>query len=265
MPNGKETKETAEAVELIGKLVEGSVVVDNPTTVLTDYLNHGDDLVRSSALDAISVVQGLDKRRAAQAVALLANDPDSYYRAEGAATLGRLGQPEVTPTLIDLLVNDPDDLARAQAAEALGYIGARDAVPTLLAALNDEWDMVRNDAAYALGFVGGPEIVEELLTDHLDNHDDVRAQIVATVYRIGDSRGLEQLLTLIDSVDDETLASQVGAIVKDLAQWHQPSSLVADRNRIIESLTAMAERVPQDKYDIDRDTKSTIEKLNQLE
>ena len=154
MSTGQGSSERAAAVERIRNIVAGSAVHGDPTTVLTGYLSHSDNLVRSSALDAIQVAPGLEKLRAAQAVAHLANDPDPYYRAEAAKTLGILGRPEATQTLIYLMANDPDELVRADAAEALGYLGARDAVPALLAALHDEHSMVRNDAAYALGFVG---------------------------------------------------------------------------------------------------------------
>ncbi|MBC7225425.1 MAG: HEAT repeat domain-containing protein, partial [Anaerolineae bacterium] len=64
--------------------------------------------------------------------------------------LGRIGDPQAVPGLLEMLMDENEDV-RQEAARALGEIGDPQAVPGLLEALWDEKWWMREAAAGALG------------------------------------------------------------------------------------------------------------------
>lgn len=85
-----------------------------------------------------------------------------YLRANAAAALGELGDPEAVEPLIAAL-DDHSPLVRARAAEALGRLGESNALAPLAALLGDADREVRDAAAEGLSQSGDPQYVAALL------------------------------------------------------------------------------------------------------
>jgi HEAT repeat protein len=79
-----------------------------------------------------------------------------WARCHAAQALGRLGQVEAAPSLVDAL-KDKSRQVRIAAAEALGELRARAAVGDLIPALADPDAGVRNSAAAALRLIEGAD------------------------------------------------------------------------------------------------------------
>jgi len=76
--------------------------------------------------------------------------------------LGRSLSKKTSRILIETLISDPDNSVRREVAEALGRIGNSEAVPYLIQMLKEENDQIREYSAQSLGQIGGPQAIEAL-------------------------------------------------------------------------------------------------------
>ena len=80
---------------------------------------------------------------------------EPVIRSSVAKYLGDVGDPSVTPDLIDVLTYDEDERARWEAAWSLGRIGDEQAIPSLIDALRDSSDDVRWFSSWSLRNITG--------------------------------------------------------------------------------------------------------------
>ncbi len=80
---------------------------------------------------------------------------EPVIRSSVAKYLGDVGDPSVTPDLIDVLAFDDDERARWEAAWSLGRLGDEQAIPSLIDALEDSSDDVRWFSSWSLRTITG--------------------------------------------------------------------------------------------------------------
>ena len=117
------------------------------------------------------------------------NIEDSYYGVIIQA-LGRLGDPQAAPLIIDKL-NSGDLKLRRVSMEALGHLGSADAVPVLTRMLDDFNPNIRVNAVKALGQIGDPSGVDALIAKLDDRSSEVRFWTAEALAHIGDRRATE--------------------------------------------------------------------------
>ncbi len=80
----------------------------------------------------------------------LRTDPSFQVRVQAAVVLGKLGDRDAVPILIQTMMEDKHELVRATCAESLGRLRDQSAKPALKAALTDSSTAVRAQANQAL-------------------------------------------------------------------------------------------------------------------
>ena len=145
------------------------------------------DLAQLLALEDRREFDGAALRRAAR-------HPDALVRARSAAAIGRVGDRNGTPILLELLA-DPDTAVRAEAAFALGQLRDTSAVRELVRRLEAFADVVTEPAdleiVTALAKIGGPgaaQALEGLLRRHPPtgaNDDAATARALLESWRLG--------------------------------------------------------------------------------
>ena len=80
---------------------------------------------------------------------------EPVIRSSVAKYLGDVGDPSVTPNLIEVLTYDDDERARWEAAWSLGRLGDEQAIPSLIEALQDSSDDVRWFSSWSLRALTG--------------------------------------------------------------------------------------------------------------
>ena len=120
------------------------------------------------------------------------NGREDDLRAQATLTLGKIGDPEDVPTLLES-AQDESWPVQAQAANALGMIGEISTVPTLKELASDEEWWVRLNAAKALANMG-PE-GEKALLELLQGEDSyARDRAAATLEARGVTRRMVRQL-----------------------------------------------------------------------
>lgn len=104
-------------------------------------------LVRSSALQALGMLQGRDIR---QRIMQALHDPAWHVREIAALLLGWLGESRAIPALIDVFHNEPDPFVRSATIIALGQMKDELVEEILHVALDDPEPYVRDAAQQAL-------------------------------------------------------------------------------------------------------------------
>ena len=150
----------------------------------------------------LAVLSRVKPRRIMDLLVNQLTDRDSAVRRFAAETLGRIGSPQVLPSLMMVMAKDKESKIRSEAAMALGRIGSTEAILPLIHALRGDADsLVRKSAAAALGLIGSTECLPELfnlLT--LDKDSQVRG---GAAEALGKIKGLEILPQLIRAFSRE--------------------------------------------------------------
>ena len=152
------------AISLLSSLKASSVIPN-----LVPLLNDANLAIRLRTLNAL----GSLKATAAwsQLLHILAQDPDSLFRAQIPYALVEIDPDNATPPLIKAL-NDPDWLVRIRAAFALGYLQANEAIPAILPLLHHPNSRLSSAAALALGALKAeeatPVLIKLLLEDPIE-------------------------------------------------------------------------------------------------
>jgi HEAT repeat protein len=135
---------------------------------------------------------------------------DEEMRQYLALVLGRIGDRESLPLLVDAL-DDPDDKTRIYALWALGTLGDASARTAIEKALASPDPGIRKTAAFALGELGdraAAPALERLLDDPVA---DVRWNAALGLARFGSDAGVPVLETMAD----RRLLSQVPGITRE--------------------------------------------------
>jgi HEAT repeat protein len=146
--------------------------------------------VRESAVEALGRIGDAE---AVPGLLEALHDADADVRWAAAAALERIGDAAAVPGLLAAL-GDADANVREAAAAALGEIGDAAAVPGLLAALRDANAGVRRAAAAALGEIGDAAAVPGLLHALRDAEARVREAAAKALGQIGDATAVPGLL-----------------------------------------------------------------------
>lgn len=156
-----------------------------------------------------------------------ADDPE--MKRYLALVLGRTGDREALPLLVDAL-GDEDDRTRIYALWALGILGDPRAKEPLLAALSDQDPGIRKTAAFALGELGDRSAVPGLEPLLDDAATDVRWNAALSLSRLGSGAGVPVLESMLDrrllaQVPDITPEQQEEAMlgaIRSLASLRRP-------------------------------------------
>ena len=154
-----------------------------------------------STILAARVLGNLRIPKAGPALEKIVNgDREVNLRAQATLALGKIGDPDCVPTLLEA-AKEEDWPVRAQAANALRMIGDVSAIPTLKElAVDREW-WVRLNAARALVNLG--VVGESALVDVLEGEDRfARHRAAATLEAQGITRRLVEDLAASDKAGD---------------------------------------------------------------
>jgi HEAT repeat protein len=146
--------------------------------------------VRESAVEALGRIGDAE---AVPGLLEALHDADADVRWAAAAALERIGDAAAVPGLLEAL-HDADADVRWAAAAALERIGDAAAVPGLLAALRDANAGVRRAAAEMLGQIGDAAAVPGLLHALRDAEARVRKAAAKALGQIGDATAVPGLL-----------------------------------------------------------------------
>jgi HEAT repeat protein len=146
--------------------------------------------VRESAVEALGRIGDAE---AVPGLLEALHDADADVRWAAAAALERIGDAAAVPGLLEAL-HDADADVRWAAAAALERIGDAAAVPGLLAALRDANAGVRRAAAEMLGQIGDAAAVPGLLHALRDAEARVREAAAKALGQIGDATAVPGLL-----------------------------------------------------------------------
>ena len=135
-----------------GKLLarDGETVHDNLMQVLEDEEEPME--VRRRSMEALAPFNTLEIN---QHITLAYESLDPDYRASAIFSMGRTGEANWLPLLIQELENE-DPIIRYETANACGELGEEDAVPHLILLLEDDDSQVQLSSISALGKIGGP-------------------------------------------------------------------------------------------------------------
>lgn len=198
---------------------------------LMDLLENVESLGVEQLQGPVMAARILGNLRAAEAREVLRraarNGREDDLRAQATLTLGKIGDPEDVPTLLES-ARDESWPVQAQAANALGMIGEVSTVPTLKELASDEEWWVRLNAAKALANIG-PE-GEKTLLELLQGDDRyARDRAAATLEARGVTRRMVRQLAA-PGRRGERARAVVGAVA---------------RSGVTKYLSALAETLPE--------------------
>jgi hypothetical protein len=150
---------------------------------------------------------GIESARAQLVLRSGANDPRPAMRETAIHILGIIGNPAVTPVLIEAL-HDPVPSVRLQAAKALGRAGDASAVPALLSALRTADEQLSSQVFSSLVRLGNVA-VPGLIDASNSNSAWMRWHAARALGDISDRRALPVLVQ--DLLDNDHSVAWMGA------------------------------------------------------
>lgn len=135
---------------------------------------------------------GTPPSSAAYASRAASGDPET--RTAAIAELVRRKDDVAVSVFSKMLHEDPDPFFRARAAQSLGKIRGKTAVPALTTALNDKSALVFSSTCWAIGRIGDPNGAEALRPYALQQGDTVRAREAAWALRHFCTKEAEDIL-----------------------------------------------------------------------
>lgn len=152
--------------------------------------------------------------------------------------LGRIGDREGTPTLLEILRKDENAYIRTNAAEALGKIKDERAIDFISSALFDDDGRVRERSAWALGEIGDTRGVGDLLNRiTYEKEENVKLAIINAFAKIKDPRATPTLITELKTQSDQLYKNE---LVISLGEIADPRALPD----LIEYLDALKQYQP---------------------
>jgi HEAT repeat protein len=152
---------------------------------LRRLLSDGDALVRISASEAL--YNNGDRRGVQVLIGILQNESERNVRAQAAASLGRIGEDEAVPALIEAAGGS--GRVRIEAVQALGMIGDARAPEALAQIIRSSGGGLRRAALRAIGQTGTiePRIIRQI-SDILSSADIATRIAAANALRLCGSR-----------------------------------------------------------------------------
>lgn len=172
--------------------------------LLVNELESSDLETRSRAINALSTAGEADIINFL--ISLLRKDSHRLVKEGVCKTLGKIGSKKAIGILVKSLDNEHESV-RYQATIALGKIGDINAVPPLLEVLKRKDDpLVRSEAAKALGVIGDPSSLKLLLTMLRKDEDRfIRYHAVTSLGRIGDKKATKDIQKILKESKDDRL------------------------------------------------------------
>ncbi len=171
-------------------------------TALCQLLSRGDEADRCYASRTLGVLQ---ESAALPALTECLRDEDPDVCVDAAEALGRIGNPEAIPALLELLQNHPDGEVRTGAVEALGNISDHRVTAALITvaakrpdnlAWDDEWDDWWDMQLHAVKALGRMRAIEavSILQHILDDEESqgIDIEVLTALAHIG-RKGLKVL------------------------------------------------------------------------
>lgn len=117
---------------------------DTPRDLLVELMvtHHNEDVRANATLVLAAIVTPADDTSVGPQLYSALSDPSHKVRLHAVKALGRIGDRNAQPSLLNLLKNDPMALVQACAAMELGHIGDVRAIQPLISALSAGNDLV---------------------------------------------------------------------------------------------------------------------------
>lgn len=168
---------------------------------LDDYLQHlqsPDPNVRRNAAWNLGRFRDL---RIIDPLLMCLDDPDNDVRLRVAESLGNLRDLEIVGPLLARLQIEPEEDIRAQLIASLGRQGQSEAIPSLLNHLGDVNLLLRAAAVEALGEIGGDSMILDPLISTLFDDPDENTRYLASkaLARIGGISIVDRLCAALDN------------------------------------------------------------------
>ncbi len=176
----------------------------------------------------------------AQILAKGLNADTPELRMAAASGLGRLGEDNVAPRLVEAM-EDPDPRVRKRVARALGRIGVPGAVPALTQSLHQDQYDVRIEVAYALADIGSDNALRELVDVADDDDEVVRRIAVDALGRLGSVEAVEVLATALSDESESVRRTAMFSLVQLLSEAPASASHQV-REKIVDELAEANER-----------------------
>ncbi len=191
----------------------------DPGQILIDKLGDPDIQVAMAAADEL-VKEG--KEAVPKLIARL-SDASVGLKGQIVFLLGRIGDKEAVPVLIELLNTDENSYIRRNAAEALGKIQDARAVSCLARSLFDGDISIRERSALALGKINNTQATGGLLDRLQDEKEErVRSAVVTSLGALKDQRATQTLLAGLKQKNNQLYTDQ---IVFSLGEIGDPASI----------------------------------------
>jgi len=167
---------------------------------ISDYiasLRNGNYLKRVAAAKALSEKVGPEDAAAVEPLSRALKDQDESIRIYAVKALGRIGDPEALPIIIEA-TRDPSSYVRYEAVMVLDLFPDPRSIDALRKSLRDESSHVRYAACQSLGDLKAAGTFHHLIFALKDESSYVRSSAALALAKLGDSSAvpaLEQNLT----------------------------------------------------------------------
>ena len=148
-----------------------------------------------------TLVVALGELKAVEAVPVLIRVMRGYVgvRSLTAKALGRIGDPQAAPALVEALKDDKSRTLQLAALRSLGQLQVQATVPAIRAFLDEPDPRLRRTSAVTLGLLRDSASTTKLLAMAQDDTSPlVRPAAVEALGLIGDSRMIDALLPFVD-------------------------------------------------------------------
>lgn len=257
-----ELLQTSESVEVRRHVADTLGEIDDPAGTVIDCLigaalEDPEASVRAVAVDALDEIgaeateqflvemAGLDvdpaaatwSRVEAFADTLDAERPE--IRMAAASALGRSGDPDGVPPLLDRL-GDPDPRVRARIVRACGRLADQRCATPLSDLADDDQAVVRHEVAEALGSLDGDEPRTTLQSLATDSSVSVRRAAVSSLGSFETEKALETLVEALSDPVDTVRRAAVYSVISLLSNAPAERS-DALRNAVVDRLSSVAD------------------------
>ena len=203
------------AAELLGELVDERDT-DIVGSLVAVAMSDDNEEVRAAAIDALDEIgtgaveqllvkvtgtkiqQGATWATAKRFASALSSEIPEL-RMAAANALGKLGEPNAIPALVNAL-SDENPEVRIRACAALGTLEHPQAVEALIGLLDDSRGRVRLAAANALATIGSDRALNALLNMLSDENSEIRR---ISVVALGNARSVRVVQPLADALSDD--------------------------------------------------------------
>lgn len=151
-------------------------------------------------------------------------DPSFNVRYEAIVSVARTRQnPRLTQAMIQVLTQGSPEL-RGAAAWALGRMGDKDAIPALVQQLDSPYLMLRSRAARALGTLGHREAAAKILSMfHEEKDPAIAVAYVTALAALGESEVASQMLEFLDEAEDQNIRQETALAIASLLSRDVPA------------------------------------------